>query len=197
MDELFWRQQPQTVAQAMLGKLLVVGETEGWVLRTEGSPRAKNATGIYKPMLEMAPGDVYCPRTRNSILLLIVTQDGVDIGGCVLIRSAEIGGTTFDGPGKVTEAFGITVPRVSGTAEIGEDDDTVLVHLGTSRAKDQPKPSRPRLRAYAAIGWETVRRNMPRIAKCFLSQPLGRFEDFLERILEGCTSEMELLKRLR
>lgn len=196
MDQPFWKQDPQPAAQRLLGKLLIVGSTEAWVLRTEGFSRSQNSTGIYKPILSMPPGDVYCPRSRNSILLLVVTQDGSDTGGCVLIRAAEIGGVVFEGPGKVTEALGITEARTCGKAELA-DDDTVVLHLGTSLTTVQPKSMSQRVPAARSLGWAVIRRYMPTIAQKFFKQSVRSFEEYLGNLLEGCSSEVELLNRLR
>jgi 3-methyladenine DNA glycosylase Mpg len=127
MNEKFWQEDPKEVAQKLLGKTMVFKNTRGIILKAEGFRRKTN-TGIYKPIAEMAPGGVYCPRVRNSIIILIATFDNGRPGGCVLIKAAKIKNEVYNGPGKVAEQMGIVEPRSTGQAK-WIDKDTFAIHL--------------------------------------------------------------------
>jgi 3-methyladenine DNA glycosylase Mpg len=110
----FFQQSCKTLARALVGKTLRVGEKSFQILKAEGYPRKDNETGIYAPILEMRPGAVYCPPHRGGLLFLIACPDGQGPGGCVLIREVSFEGTAIKGPGRVAEALGITDAKSSG-----------------------------------------------------------------------------------
>lgn len=196
MDQEFWKQQPKTVARQLLGKAFVCGPIEGTILGAVGYSRSENSSGIYAPVLKMAPGQVYCPRRRNAVLLLIVTQDGPSTGGCVLIRSIETGGQIYDGPGRVTSALGILDARTLGDAEL-TDEDRVIVRLGSVLNPIRPEARTRRNLIGNEIGKETLTRLMPRIiAKYIREKPGLKFGEYLNKLLEGCGSKSEFLKKL-
>lgn len=184
MDENIWQQKPSDVARLLIGKLLVVGSTQAWILQAQGFRRAENSNGIYRPILEMQPGGVYCPRRRNWILLLIVTRDGNHAGGCVLVRSVEIGGRIFDGPGHVTDELGITQARACGRADV-VDQNTVSIHFESVLQSQPPRPRTVPVFLKGGITLNTIERLMPRIASVYLRlRPQPCFEDYANHLVE-------------
>ncbi len=197
MKKEIWKKGPKTVAREILGWRLVFGSIDATILEVEGYSRKQNSSGIYTPLLNMAPGQVYCPRRRNSILCLIVTNDGDLSGGCVLIRSIEVNGVIYHGPGKVTSALGITDARALGHAEL-TDDEGVILHIG-SLLKTESRQRTPPEWAPAGnrIGKKALTRLMPRIiAKYMKDRPGVKFGEFLNRLLETSQNEADFRRKI-
>jgi len=110
----FFEQGHKSLAKALVGRKLMVGGIEVEILSAQGFSRKENEAPLYEPILSKVPGEVYCPRNRGAILLLVACQDVSLPGGCVLIRKVKIGEVEHNGPGKVTEALGITEHKSEG-----------------------------------------------------------------------------------
>jgi 3-methyladenine DNA glycosylase Mpg len=102
------------VAKDLFGKVIKVNSTAVEVLDAEGYPRKENDKAPYTPVVTMKPGEVFCPRHRGGILVLIACHDGNRPGGCVLIRKIIKDGRVVNGPGRVAEALGIKQPGTRG-----------------------------------------------------------------------------------
>lgn len=193
MDEKFWQNvDPTAVARGLLGKVLVLNGVEAIVLAAEGYSKEQN-TGIYLPVQSMQPGEVYCPRRRNSLLVLFVTGEG----GCVLVRTVEVNGVIHVGPGKSASALGVTQSKMCGNTR-WLDEDTIALHFSQTSFEVVP-PSTPRpSRSQNGIGEQTLRLLMPDIVQVYmLSHRKETFEDFLRDILGKCHTEWELRRFLR
>ena len=89
----FYERDPRIVAPALLGSLLVHGETAGRIVETEaylasGDPAAHAFKG-RTPRTEVLfglPGRAYVYRTRQHCCLNVAVQE-VGVPGCVLIRA--------------------------------------------------------------------------------------------------------------
>lgn len=193
MNPSFWDADHGTVASQLPGVQLVHGGTDAIILATKGYPRSDNASGIYQPILQMPPGAVYCPRHRNAILTLIVTRDG----GCVLIKAVESGGQAVDGPGKVSEALGLTEARSRGFAEYRSGQTTSVVLTIDGRPPPRTLPVRPQVLAPVGITREVLGRLSKRICLAYLRHDPGiSYEEFLQRLLQRCTDEKTLRQAL-
>ena len=197
MDKTFWQGQPKAVARSLLGKSLICGDTEAVILKAAGYSRAQNeGDGLYRPLIELPPGAVYCPRRRNAVLLLIVTADGKESGGCVLMRTVEVGGVIYDGPGRVTNRLGLNEHGTSGRTE-WLDDDTFVVRIEGVPAPRALSKHRPSIQGNG-IGKEVLESLMPRIVNKYLAEkPAKTFHSFLSTLLGECANVAELRKRLR
>lgn len=192
----FWKGDPKQVANKALLKTMIVGDEEFLILKAEGYPAEENNRGIYKPIYENGtPGDVYCPRARSSILLLISTGNG----GCVLIRFAEVNGQVYDGPGKLTERIGILEPKQWGSMEQVDEDTFKLRMDRLPEPQNIPgKPKRVSCAEGNGLGPETLNRLMERIWKYYKKHEIEiGFVEFLNQLLGECDSEKALRSRLR
>jgi DNA-3-methyladenine glycosylase len=124
----FYARDTMAVAQELLGKLLVHGETSGIIVETEaylgsGDLAAHSAAGITPrtKVIFGPPGHayVYLNYGIHECFNIVVGDDGV--AGCVLIRALNpVAGLELmkvrrkgakdltGGPGKLTQALGIT-----------------------------------------------------------------------------------------
>jgi hypothetical protein len=194
---LFFDLSYKDAAKAVVGRTLVAGSRQAVILETQGFSRASNDAPLYKPMLELRPGDVFTPRQRNAILTLIVCMDGGQSGGCVILRSIEINGGIITGPGRVSEALGMTIPKDPGRVE-EHDDGTLELKMARLGPAKMPKPVRER--RGNGIGDAVLTRQMPSIVKRFLhlsAEKRGTFESYLNTLLDGCHDESELRRRMR
>lgn len=116
----FWRDNASPVARKLKGKKMLAGKIEAEIIKAQGYRKHENK-GVYIPVTEIPAGDVYCPKTRQ-VLLLIATHDSGQMGGCVLIREIKIGDEHIKGPGNVSKALGITDGKVHGSTEWIDDD---------------------------------------------------------------------------
>jgi hypothetical protein len=130
MNPDFWSHQPKTIARLLLGKSIIFGSTQATILKAQAFSREENSQdGLYRPLLEMSPGEVYCARRRNAVLLLFVTLDNGRVGGCVLIRTVEVNRSIYDGPGKTSAELGLNDHGRKGRTE-WVDEETVK-HIKT------------------------------------------------------------------
>ncbi len=111
LPESFYRRDTVTVARALLGKTLQVGDVEGVICEVEaylgmddGAAHASRGITERTKVIYGPPGRayVYLIYGMHYCLNLIAERDGVP--GCVLIR----GVTGVSGPGRLTRHFGIT-----------------------------------------------------------------------------------------
>lgn len=195
----FWKQSPHKVAVALLGKSLVVRNTEAVVLVAGGYSRHENvARPLYRPLIEAEPGTIYCPRLRNTLLFLVATLDHGERGGCVLVQAVEVDRTIYRGPGRVTASLGLSQHGLTGEID-WQDEDTLLCQFAISslRAERQPKSDIPKLGN--GIGKATLARLMPQIVAKFLrSRPRGMgFREFLNSLLADNRTEVDLWRQLK
>lgn len=106
---------PKRVAKQLFGKYMVVGDKTVTIRDAEGFYRSEGLRPLYKPMLTMDPGSVYCPQFGRTILLVIAVLDRKKPGGRVLIREIQYNGSVISGPAKVAQYLGITESRRRGT----------------------------------------------------------------------------------
>lgn len=181
-------------ARELMGMRLIVGGTTVTILEAEGYTRKQNADPLYRPLLEMPAGSVYCPRRRNAILTLIACHDGGSPGGCALLRAVEIDGAVVQGPGRVSETLGIVTHAQQGTIVV-HTEGMIELRLGNGKNAPPIKIPPPGGRG---IGDETVKRLMPLIVKAYLKAGKGKpFQDFLNVQLSVCPTERDLRRRLR
>ena len=132
LPRCFYERDPRTVAPALLGALLVHGETMGQIVETEaylatGDPAAHAFKG-RTPRTEVLfgpAGHAYVYQTRQHHCLNVAVQEE-GTPGCVLIRAvaplagianmrSRRGGVAnerlCDGPGKLCQAFAIDKRR--------------------------------------------------------------------------------------
>ncbi len=103
-------QSCKMLARSLKGHTLVIGDKKAEILTAQGYAKRQNEGHPYTPVLEMKPGEFFCPQHRGSQLLLIACPDNGKPGGCVLIRKVKIGDEVFDGPGRVCKALGFEDP---------------------------------------------------------------------------------------
>lgn len=127
MDDRFWQQTPEQVAQKLTGKTMIFGTILAKIIEAQGYPPMKKKRGVYHAILRMKSGDIYLPDFRSSILLIIVVK-----GGRILIRSIEVDGEVITGPGRVTKRLGMTQARARGRAEWMNSKNFKIVLSGSS-----------------------------------------------------------------
>jgi len=103
------------LARALIGRKLVYdGMAEVEITKAQGYSRKENESPLYEPLLTMKPGEVYCPRYRGAILILIACLDGDESGGCVLLRAVKLGEAVRKGPAAVAIALSVTDHKTRG-----------------------------------------------------------------------------------
>lgn len=121
MDEKFFLQDVRIVARELLGCELVrkvgkrrirgiITETEAYCgLRDKGSHASRGRTKRNEPMFG-PPGTIYVYLIYGMYYCINFVTGPVDKPSAVLVRGIRMmpGNIDFDGPGKVTRAFGIT-----------------------------------------------------------------------------------------
>ena len=197
MDQTFWQKEPNEVAKQLVGKTIIVGTVSATVLVAEGYTRKQNESGLYKPILDMPPGQLYCPQHRNAILVLISTRYRGKPGGCVLLRAVEVNGSICEGPGRVAECLGIIHSKTMGKAEV-IDEGTFWFRLDTS---EHPGAKKPKVKARElhrnGLTASELERVMPKIARRYLKQKPGmKFQDYLNDLLAQASTLAELQKLL-
>ncbi len=103
----FWS-NPSKVAEELPGKVMILGDQEVIIRKAQGFSREEGLRGIYLPMLDMEPGQFYCPRLGAYILPVIAVLDNGKRGGRVLIREIDVNGRVYSGPGRVAQQLGLT-----------------------------------------------------------------------------------------
>lgn len=183
-------------ASAAQGKRLVVGGRVAWVLRAKGFSRVQNDGGVYRPVMEMDPGQVFCPRMRNAILILVACYDGGKPGGCVLIDEIEIGGEIVKGPGRVSDALGLQEAKAVG--QIREDGCDLVLEIEGIRQKPPPALQ---LNPRRSLGKVVLEKYMARLVKVYRLRKAAEvactFEAVLKECVEHCRQENELRAWLR
>ncbi|MBI3421271.1 MAG: hypothetical protein HY006_04345 [Candidatus Sungbacteria bacterium] len=194
----FWV-NPDKAARGLLGKLIIVGKITAAVLAAQGYTREDNEKGIYEPIVDMAPGEVFCPRQRNSIYLLIATLDHGQRGGCVLIRAVEVGGVNYNGPGVVSQALGIGEPRITGHTE-WKDERTLRIILPNTKLEPAAKPKRRvKLQPGNGISMAVLHPHMPEITTKYMAMganPGIGLEEFINGFLQ-CKNVREFGRKLK
>ncbi|OGW86191.1 MAG: 3-methyladenine DNA glycosylase [Omnitrophica bacterium RIFCSPHIGHO2_02_FULL_46_11] len=174
LDRHFYERNTQVVAFELIGKVLVFKENgtkiSGKIVETEAYFGAKDpASHAYRGMTPRnrvmfgAPGVSYVYFTYGNHHCLNVVTEKEGTAGAVLIRALEpMEGIELmkkrrgkaneeqltNGPGKLTQAFGITrehsgINLTSGSFYIGETGDQEFLsiqtakRIGISRAKDE------------------------------------------------------------
>ena len=185
-------------ATKLRGKLLRVGPRTFTLNEVVGYAKKENDAGVYRPIVAMAPGSVYFPQHRNSILFLIACRDGGAYGGCVLVGELLSGGAgTITGPKNVTEAVGVCVPKSTGRV-IELSNGELLLQLDTAQSGIRKEPKTESAKKPKAIGKKVLERLMPLIAGAYQRQKGGgTFQGFLQGLLDRCHSENELRVALR
>lgn len=196
MSQSFWGRDPKDVALDLSGLTLRVGNKKAIIFNATPYDRSEQQRGLYKPMLEMAAGDVYCPKLMTSVLLLITTGTGETLGSCVRIDDIQIGGIRHEGAGRVTAALGITTAKSRGVARIVDDicvEVSLDAHpLQASQDKASGKPKRE-----PSIGPKVLAKLLPQILKKYLAErPPISFEDYLNNLLRECKSEGDLRRKI-
>lgn len=108
MDRAFFDRDAATVARALLGCVLVLGERRGRIVETEAylaaGDEASHVVRGRRAALEATakgPGTVYIHPMRAHVGIDLVAR-----GGSVLVRALDMPGA--DGPAKLCRAMGIT-----------------------------------------------------------------------------------------
>lgn len=197
MSQSLWENRASDVAVALKGRSLQVGSQEAVVLQASAYGRSEQERGLYRPMLDMKAGDIYCPRIRNTIMLCIVTGQGRTLGGCVRIDGIEINGARHTGPGAVSGALGITVPRSKGSARIAGVRE-VEINLDTiPLRKPSGSAQKQSLKTKYGISDKAMARLLPLIVNRYLADdPPVTFEGFLNTLLQECATETVLRQRI-
>lgn len=198
LEAAFWEQSPRMIARQLIGMCMVYGDVLATVLHARGYRRSENIQdGLYHPVLSMPPGSVYCPRRRNAVLLLLTTKDEGEFGGCVLVRTAEVEGGIFDGPGKLTQRLGITRHGMRGEVQ-REDEDTLILSLHEEQHRVHTQERHAFPHPIQGIGMGTLKRLMPELAKVYLRvKPQMNFRGWLDVLLCEYATEAALRKALR
>jgi hypothetical protein len=183
------------------GKIVRSGSRVFTVTEARGYPKDENDRGIYKPITEMAPGDVYCPRRRNAILFLIACRDGRGKGGCVLIRNLlSPKGGAIDGPAAVSAALGVSEPKTTGKV-VELPNGELRVELDGVLSGDMPEYAETMPRGPAGIGEKTLKKHSAKVAAAYSrylkAHPGIRFADFLASLVSECQTEAALLEKLK
>lgn len=88
------------------------------ITQADAFDRASNSKGVYRPMLEMRPGQVFVARVQSAFMFLIVALEGPLAGACVRIKgldTPEAG--EIEGGGRVGKYVGFTEHRQIGRIE--------------------------------------------------------------------------------
>lgn len=187
MPDLF-QNDVDALASALIGRAIGLPDGRRCVpTSTRAFPRRDNEKGIYKPMLDMRPGDVFVARQQSAFLFLVVSFDADGNGACVLVDGAVIGGNAFDGPGRVGGGIGFTAHRQTGSLVERPDGSLALEFTGVLEPKEPAKPS-PKLTE------RLLQDRMTEVSEAFVARgdETETFERFLERIRAECRTVAEL-----
>ena len=183
------------LAKELVGKTMVVGQHRVTIMDAQGYPRSENDTGVYKPVVDMQPGEVFVPRHRNAFLFLIACKDGENTGGCVLVREIELDGHLYKGPGTVTQALGIQTHAATGKLHEREIGELSLSMDGVAPPADPPRDKAAKARKMSEA---LLSKHMPNIVKAWKKSSQGTtFLDFTNKLVAECPDEAALRKRLR
>lgn len=185
-----------SLARQLVGRTLVVGDLRATIVEAQPFPRSDTEKPLYRPLLELEPGGVYTPRQYSSVLFHLLAAGG----GCVGIRAIELDGQIISGPGRVTEALGLTTPKNTGRIRELKSGD---LKLEMDTPPDPPKRAMKKAVAPTrtnGLGRGTIARHMRQIAQAWMKAPARSrptIEKFVDGILETCHSEAELRRFLR
>lgn len=191
----FFRRNHDEVARDLLGRAVQLGDRLFHVFGAKGFPKERN-DGLYERVTTMEPGGVFCPRYRNSELLLVACLSGGQIGGCVLIDGIEfIGGGPVNGAGRVTQALGINTHGLTGTITSNGE----VFQLVLDGADPPPPMAPPPVKKDGTVSEAEVQRRMPLIIKAYLKRRKAddklTFEAFLAECF-ACKTPRELGMKL-
>ena len=139
----FYQRDAVTVARDLLGKVLVHGDTAGIIIETEAYPggddlASHSAAGITNrtKVIFGPPGHAYVYLSYGIHACMNIVADAEGSAGCVLIRALEPvsgvetmrgrrqaarhDGDLASGPGKLTQALGITLGHYGADLTQGE-----------------------------------------------------------------------------
>ena len=164
------------------------------ITQTEAYPRADNDRGVYKPMLDMRPGQVFVARVQSAFTFLIVALDGKLSGACVRIigiDTPEAG--EIEGGGRVGKYVGFTEHRQVGRIEERAGklklvmEGTLFPEVPATNGGSKVKLTDRVLGRYAdALGAHFMAH----------AQTGESYDDFLTRIKTEWDNEAELKKQL-
>lgn len=195
----FFNQGARELANNLNNRHLVRDDQVITITNVEAFPGSQEPR--YQPVMALEPGGVYIAPFLTSALVLIRSNDG-----CVLISGIVKNDQQITGPGRVAAALGIRTRKRSGHLAIRPDRSFELVlppeassPEGSERAQVRaPKPKANR--NGNGLGQETLARYMKRLTEVWQATPTSpreRFQDFLNRVLQECKSEHELVRWLR
>lgn len=192
----FWQQDKKDVAVALKGQAIDVGNLEAVILDTKGYTKEENSKGDYRDMLEMPPGQIYCPLSNSHVILLITALDKGEQGGCVLVKAIELDGKIIKGPALVARALGITQRGTRGSVTILGDRMVFGLNAVAipQKVKSTPAPDD----AGGGIDKATRKKYMPKIsAKYMKDNPGTSFFEWVNEFVADCANEAALVKKLR
>ena len=183
------------LAKDIQGRVLHLGNNWYTIVEAQGFSRKQNDAGLYRPLLEMAPGTVYFARHRNALLFLIACKDGQGTGGCVLIREIlDQESAVHSGPGAVSAALGVEDHGATGTITERADGDLVLTVLHSEPKKNGRKPKADSDKK-PGISPRALGRLMPAITRHFMAHGQGKkFQEHLQELLGQHHDEGSLLR---
>ena len=118
LPRAFYERETEEVARDLIGKILMRGDRAGVIVETEAYPggddKASHSAAGLTPRTRVifgAPGHAYVYLSYGMHFCFNVVVQPAGTPGCVLIRGLRgINLTrTTDGPGKLTQALGITL----------------------------------------------------------------------------------------
>lgn len=192
MAELFKLNAP-ALAKALVDRRLRHGQRVATITETRHFPKSDTEKPLYRTLLTLTPGGVYTPRQYNSILCHVLAMGG----GCVSLRSIEIDGAAFAGPGRVTEALGLTTPKATGRMRELKNGDLVLeMTAPIVKPKKATRPPRPpRVRK---LSEDVLQRHMEALTvRWQRMKPRPNFRTYLESVIRQCPTEGALRRHLR
>lgn len=197
MPQSFWKRSAKEVANSMRGMTLRVGNKEAIIIDASAYERDDDDRGLYKPMHDMKPGGVYCPRLMNSILLCIITGKGKTVGGRVRIDDIEMRGVRHQGPGIVASVLGVNQARAHGSARL-VDELTIELNIDDYPVRVAFRPARKRqLPASPAISKKSLAKLLPQIVEKYLREdPPSSFDAYLNMLLAECGTVGKLRRKI-
>lgn len=194
MADLF-NQNARALARALIGRSLRHGRRVATITEVQDFPRSDTAKPLYRTLLTLQPGEVYTPRQYSSILCHILAAGG----GCVSIRGIEIDGATIVGPGRVTEALGLTTPKATGRMRELANGDLVLemdASVAEPKRKAAERPRRPPREQ--RLSEDALQRHMAALTDRWKrTKPRPNFQQYLEDVVRQCPTEGALRRHLR
>lgn len=163
------------------------------IIEAKAYPKQDTERPLYRKLLDLGPGGMYVSRQYNSALCHILARGG----GCVAIRSIAIDGAVIAGPGRVTAALGLTIPKTIGQLRETRNG-SLVIDVNTPNASPLPQ-SQPISRTSNGIGETVLARFMPQLVRRWLSRSpktRGSFPHYLKEVLRTCSNARELRRLL-